>query len=139
MNIKQEQSKKYMEEADLTFEAASAIFEKAREQDIDLWAQVVKTCYDSLEHAVCSAIASKEGKIPIQHPEKISRFVALFNIPNHIEEKISFWLSRRAPAQYVDIKNDRLFVPHEIFAEQDAEKAIKESREIISFIKQLLA
>ena len=71
MSLKIEQSKKYMEEAELTLESAEAIFEKAKEEDKDLWANVVKSCYDAIEQAISSAISAKEEIIPIRHPDKI--------------------------------------------------------------------
>lgn len=138
MSLKKEQSRKYMEEAELTIESAEAIFEKAKEEDIALWSNVVKSCYDAIEHAVSSAIAAKEEKIPIRHPEKISRFIELFNITKELSRKIAFWMGKRSSAQYVDIRYDRLSVPHELFGEKDAEKAIRETREIIAEIKNLI-
>ena len=73
MSLKKEQSKKYIEEAELTIDSAQAVFEKAKKEDKDLWANVVKGCYDAIEQAVSSAIAAKEEKIPIKHPEKINK------------------------------------------------------------------
>ena len=138
MSLKIEQSKKYMEEAELTLESAEAIFEKAKEEDKDLWANVVKSCYDAIEQAISSAISAKEEVIPIRHPDKIDKFSKLFEISKDLDEKISFWLGKRSSAQYVDIKDDKLSVPHELFSEEDAKKALDESKEIIEEIKILI-
>ncbi len=138
MNLKKEQSKKYMEEAELTIYSAQAIFERAKDEDKDLWANVIKSCYDAIEQAISSAIATKGEKIPIRHPDKIDRFSELFSISKELDEKISFWLGRRASTQYVDIKDDKLSVPHELFDEKDAKKALDESREIIDEIKRVI-
>lgn len=138
MNLKKEQSKKYMEEAELTIDAAQAIFDKAKEEDKDLWAHVIKCCYDAIEQAVSSAIAEKEEKIPIRHPEKINKFTELFDVPKELDEKISFWSGKRSSAQYIDIKNDKLSVPHELFDEEDAKKALEESKTVIDEIKKMI-
>lgn len=138
MSLKKEQSKKYIEEAELTMASAQAIFERAKEEDKDLWANVVKSCYDAIEQALSSAIAAKEEKIPIQHPEKINKFIELFKIPKRLEEMLSFWLGKRSSAQYVDIKYGKISVPHELFNEEDAEKALKEAEEIINEVKTLV-
>ncbi len=138
MSLKIEQSKKYMEEAELTLESAEAVFEKAKEEDKDLWANVVKSCYDAIEQAISSAISAKEEVIPIRHPDKIDKFSKLFEISKELDEKISFWLGKRSSAQYVDIKDDKLSVPHELFNEEDAKKALDESKEIIEEIKILM-
>ena len=138
MSLKIEQSKKYMEEAELTLESAEAVFEKAKEEDKDLWANVVKGCYDAIEQAISSAISAKEETIPIRHPDKIDKFSKLFGISEDLDEKISFWLGKRSSAQYVDIKNDKLSVPHELFSEEDAKKALEDSKEIIEEIRILI-
>jgi len=137
MNLKKEQSDKYMKEAELTLLSAEAIFERAKEDDKDFWAVVVKNCYDSLEQAVSSAIASRSEPIPIKHPEKINKFTNIFNVPKYIDKKLLYWLQKRASTQYIDIKNNQLSVPHELFTEQDAEKALNDTREIINKIKEL--
>lgn len=138
MKLKKEQSKKYMEEAELSLYSAEAVFDKAKEEDKDLWANVVKSCYDAIEQAISSAIAAKEERIPIQHPEKIIRFNKIFKTSKDMQEKIFFWLGRRSSAQYVDIKHDKISVPHELFTEEDAKKAIDESKEIIEEIKKTI-
>lgn len=137
-NLKKEQAKKYMEEAELTLYSAEAVFERAKEEDKDLWANVIKGCYDSIEQAISSAIASRNEKIPIMHPEKINKFMELFQTSKETDEKIYFWLGKRASTHYVDIKNDKLSIPHELFSEEDAEKAISDAKEIIEGIKQLI-
>lgn len=135
MNLKKEQSEKYMEEAELTMISAQAVFDKAKEEDKDLWANVVKGCYDAIEDAICSAIALREERIPIKHPDKIDKFSELFGVSEELDEKISFWLGKRASAQYVDIKDNKISVPHELFDEEDAKKALDETREIIDEVK----
>ena len=138
MSLKKEQAKKYMEEAELTIDSSQAVFERAKEEDKGLWANVVKGCYDAIEDAICSAIAAKEERIPIKHPEKINKFKELFEMPEEMNEKISFWSGKRSSAQYVDIKDDKLSVPHELFTEEDAKKALDESKEIIEKIKRMI-
>jgi len=138
MSLKKEQSKKYMEEAELSLSVAESAFNKAKENDLDLWAHVIKNCYDAIEQAVSSTIAAKEERIPIQHPGKIKRFIDLLKPSKEVENKIYFWLGKRASAQYVDIKDDKLSVPHELFDEEDAKKAMDDCKEIISEIKELI-
>lgn len=139
MNLKKEQSEKYIEEAELTLYSAEAVFNRAKEEDKELWANVIKSCYDAIEQAISSAIASKGEKIPIKHPEKINKFNELFEVSDKLKEKIFFWLGKRASTQYVDIKNDKIFVPHELFEEEDARKALEESKEIVEEIKRMMA
>lgn len=138
MSLKKEQSKEYMEEAELSIYSAQTVFDKAKEEDKDLWANVIKSCYDAIEQAVSSAIAAKEERIPIKHPEKINKFNELFKISKGSNEKISFWLGKRSSAQYVDIKDDKVSVPHELFTEEDAKKALDETNEIIEEIKEII-
>lgn len=138
MGIRQAQAKTYLEEAELTLDASKAIFEKAKNEHKDLWANVVKNCYDAIEQAVCSAIAGSDGEIPRAHPEKIHIFVRLFRPPRKLVKRLTYWLSRRAPAQYVDIRNGTLSVPHKLFNQTDAERCLKETREIIGTIKRMV-
>lgn len=125
-----------MEEAELTLASAQAVFDRAKEKDEDLWANVVKSCYDAMEDVICSAIASKEEKIPIRHPEKINKFNQLFEVSSGLNEKIFFWMGKRSSAHYVDIKDNKLSVPHELFSEEDAKKALDDSREVVDEIKE---
>lgn len=138
MNLKKEQSEKYMEEAELSMSAAESVYERAKESDLDLWAHVIKSCYDAIEQAVSPAIASSGEKIPIKHPEKINKFIELFKPPKEVEEIIYFWLGKRASAQYVDVKDNKISVPHELFDEEDAKKALDESREVVDEIKRII-
>jgi len=138
MGIRQEQARTYLEEAELTLDASQAIFERAKNEQKDLWANVVKNCYDAIEQAVCSAIAGNDEKIPRAHPEKIHIFVRLFRPPRRLVKRLTYWLSKRAPAQYADIRNGTLSVPHELFDQADAERCLKETSEIIDFIKRLV-
>lgn len=137
MAIRQEQARTYLEEAELTLEASRAILERAKDEHKDLWANVVKNCYDAIEQAVCSAIAGRNKEIPREHPEKIHLFVRLFRPPRNLVKMLMYWLSRRAPAQYADIRNETLFVPHELFDQADAERCLRETREIIEEVKRL--
>jgi len=137
-DLKEKQSKSYLEEAELSLETAQIIFERAKEEDKDLWANVVKTCYDAIEQAISAAIIKKDEIIPKEHPAKVKKFLNLFKVSKSLQEKIYFWLRKRSNSQYVDIKNDKIFIPHEMFTEDDAQKALDDSKEIINEIKELL-
>lgn len=138
--LSEEQSKKYIEEARLSLESARAIFDEALRAKRELWANVVKMCYDSMEQAVSAAIAKKNEIIPKDHPAKIAKFVNLYKLSNNSDiSKILFsWLSKRSSSQYVDIKNGRIVVPHELFDEGDAEEAINDARIVISLVGKML-
>ena len=138
MNLSKEQARKYLEEAELSLEAAQFIFERAKELDKDMWANVIKGCYDAIEQAISAGIAKKNEVIPKEHPFKVKKFINLYKISNKIKNKIYFWLGKRSSSQYVDIKDDKLSVPHELFSEEDAKKALDESEEIIEEIKKLV-
>lgn len=137
-NLKEKQLKSYLEEAELSLETAQIIFNKAKEEDKDLWANVVKTCYDAIEQSVSAAIIKRDEIIPKEHPAKIKKFVNLFKVDKGLQEKIYFWLRKRSNSQYVDIKDDKIFVPHELFTEEDAQQALDDSKEIIGEIKELV-
>lgn len=137
-DLKEKQSKSYLEEAELSLETAQIVFEKAKEEDRDLWANVVKTCYDAIEQAISAAIIKKDEIIPKEHPAKVKKFLNLFRVDKSLQERIYFWLGKRSNSQYVDIKNDKIFVPHELFTEDDAQQALDDSKEIISEIKELI-
>lgn len=139
MDLKKEQSKKYFEEAKISLVAAKTLFENAKENDLDLWAHIVKNCYDAIESGICSYLAFKDKVIPIKHPEKVNLFLNNIKIPKKLEKKIYFWLGKRSSAQYVDIKDDKLSVPHELFEERDAEKAIEDSEEVLEFIREQIS
>lgn len=137
-DLKEKQAKSYLEEAELSLETAQIIFDKAKEEDRDLWANVVKTCYDAIEQAISAAIIKKDEVIPKDHPAKVKKFINLFKIDRGLQERIYFWLRKRSNSQYVDIKNDKIFVPHELFTEDDAQQALDDSKEIIGEIKGLI-
>ncbi len=134
MNINQ--SSKYLEEAELTLLAAEAVFNRAKDERRQLWANVVKSCYDCMEQALSSALASKGEVIPKEHPAKVKLFINLFLPSEELKQKIFYWLGRRARAQYVDIIKDKLYVPHELFTENDAEKALTDCKYVLKKIKE---
>ena len=138
--LKEQQAKKYIEEAELSLESAKAVFDEAVRTEKELWANVVKMCYDAMEQAISAAIAMKNEIIPKEHPAKIAKFVNLYNIAekSEISKILFFWLSKRSSSQYVDIKNNRIVVPHETFNEEDAEEALSETKIIINEIGKIL-
>jgi len=138
-DLKEKQSKSYLEEAELSLETAQIIFDKAKEGDKDFWANVIKICYDSIEQAISAAIAKKNQRIPKEHPSKIKKFINLFEIDEELKEKLYFWLRKRSSSQYVDIKDDKISIPHELFDESDAQKALDDAREIIEKVKGTIA
>lgn len=138
MDLGKKQSEKYLEEAELTLLSAQAVFERAKEEDKELWANVVKSSYDAIEQAVSAAIADKGEVIPKEHPKKIEKFINLFYPNEELKRKICFWLGKRSRAQYIDIFDDELSVPHELFHEEDAQKSLEDSKEIINEIKKLI-
>ncbi len=136
MNISQKQSSKYLEEAELTLLAAEAVFKWAKDEGKQLWANVIKSCYDSMEQALSAALASRGAVIPKEHPAKVRLFINLFLPPEELKQKIFFWLGKRARAQYVDLIEDKLYVPHELFTENDAEKALRDCKYVLQKIKE---
>lgn len=138
MDLTEKQAEKYLEEAELSLSSAQAIFDRAKEEDKNLWANVVKGCYDAIEQAISATIAKKNELIPKEHPAKIKNFINLYEVDEKIRNKIYFWLGKRSTAQYVDIKEGKLFVPHELFNEEDANKALVDSKEIITYTKELI-
>ena len=138
MDIKQEQSKEYMEEAKLSYEAAQTVFNSAESENKNLWAQVVKSCYDSMEQALSAVLAKEEQIIPTQHPQKVFKFINICKVNKEIEDILMRWLGKRSSSQYVDIKFGELSVPHKIFKKEDAEKALKETQTIIKYIQDIL-
>lgn len=136
MNINQSQSRKYLEEAELTLLAAEAVFKSAKKEYKRLWANVVKSCYDCMEQALSSALASQGKIIPKEHPAKVKLFINLFSPSEDLKQKIFFWLGKRARAQYVDMVDDKLYAPHELFTEDDAEKALSDCRYVLQKIKE---
>ena len=138
MDLTEKQAEKYIEEAELSLNAAQIIFNQAKEQDKDMWANVIKGCYDAIEQAISAGIAKKNEVIPKEHPLKIKKFINLYIIDDELKNKIVFWLGKRASAQYVDIRDNKLSVPHELFNEEDGKKALDESKEIIDDIKRII-
>ncbi len=80
MNLAEKQAEKYIEEAELTLYSAMTVFEKAKEEDKELWANIVKMCYDAIEQAISAAIAKKNEIIPKEHPLKIKKFINLYEL-----------------------------------------------------------
>lgn len=138
MNHLKNQSEKYLEEAELTLLAAKAVFQKAKENNYHLWANVVKNCYDAMEQVVSAAIAWKDQVIPKEHPNKVRSFLNLFQPGEEIKLRIYYWLGRRARAQYVDQLGDKILVPHEQFNETDALKALEDCQIVITEIRKLI-
>lgn len=138
MGLKKEQAKKYIEEAELSFYVAESLYNRAKDSNLDLWAHVIKNCYDAIEQAISAAIASEGEKIPREHPRKVYKFLGLFKVSQDIKKQIFFWMGERASTQYVDLKEDVVSVPHEMFSEEDAKKALDEAREIIDVIKNII-
>lgn len=131
------QAEAYLEEAELTLKSATAIYESAEESNDELWADVVKNGYDSLEQAVSAAIASRGESIPRSHPGKINTFIDLFE-PDELEEMLLNWLSRRSSTQYVDIRSDEINVPHRNFDRDDAEQILQDAETVIEFVSEQL-
>ena len=128
MEIREKQAQKYMEEAELTLDAAKAIFETAAAENKNLYAQVVKTAYDAMEQAISSAIAKKEEVIPKDHPAKLIKLINLYDLKNEKEVKsLFYWLKERGKSQYVDIRGNKISVPHETFNKEDAENIIRDA------------
>ena len=138
MDTRQEQARIYLEEAELTLDAARAVFGKAKEERKGLWAVVVKNCYDAIEQAVSSAIAARGADIPRLHPEKIRRFIWLYHPSRQVRNLLTYWLGRRASAQYIDLKRGRFSIPHELFTEQDAERALRDAETVIAGVKSIV-
>lgn len=138
MELKEEQAKKYLEEAELSLDAAKSVFDAAKSNSKKMWAQVVKGCYDAMEQAISAALAKKGLVIPKDHPTKVSEFLNTYKINEDFTKVLLFWLRKRSSSQYVDIKHGKVIVPHEVFSENDAEKAINDCGRIIAFIKELI-
>jgi len=135
MELKDKQAEKYLEEAELSLRAAESIFDL---NDEEMYAHVVKNCYDSIEQSISSALAKKDLMIPKEHPAKITEFVNAYNPEIKIKEILFYWLRKRSSSQYVDIKDGKIIVPHEIFEKEDAEKALEDCEKIIDYIKKLI-
>jgi HEPN domain-containing protein len=140
MKLKDEQAKGYLEEAKLSLESASILFDEARRTGKMLWAHIVKTCYDSMEQAVSAAIAKKDEMIPKDHPGKIAKFINLYQIKEESKpaKTLFHWLTKRSKSQYVDIKEGKVAVPYKFFTEEDAEAILDDCRLMINFIEEKL-
>lgn len=139
MSLGKEQAKQYLKESVSTLEAAKILFKEAKSQRINLWAQVVKLSYDSMEQAVSAAIADKDGLIPKEHPRKISEFRRLYPIYKVVVTDMLKWLGRRSAAQYADIKSGKVTSPSESFNEKDAESALNDSGKILNVISEIIS
>jgi len=141
MNTKtnEDRANAYLEEAALSLESAKSIFNEATKTGKQLWAHVVKIAYDGMEQAISSALSAKGFAIPKEHPAKISSFLNNYKPGAKTESILLFWLRKRSKSQYVDIIEETISVPHKIFNESDAEKAIGDCKFIINFIKQLIS
>jgi len=138
MNLRERQAREYLEEAELSLVSAKAVLSKARTSGEKLWAHVIKAAYDAMEQAISAALARKGLLIPKDHPEKISTFVNSYELrDSDVAKTLFFWLRRRGRTQYIDIRRDKVFVPHEIFDEKDAERAIKDCERVIESVKEM--
>lgn len=130
-----EQADAYLEEAELTLQSARIIYD-ASSDDTGMWAQAVKNAYDAIEQAVSASIAAQDQAIPHRHPAKINTFIDLYEPDEHIEEQLLHWLQRRSDSQYVDIRGDRINVPHEQFSQEDAERILEDAETVLEYVKQ---
>ena len=137
-SINEKRAEGYIEEAQFSLESAQAIFDEAQRTGKQLWAQAVKTAYDSMEQAVSAALAKEAIVIPKQHPAKITKFVNSCSASDKLKEALFFWLRKRAKSQYVDVIEDEVSVPHKQFNEEDAEHAITDCKFVIETVKKLL-
>lgn len=128
----------YMKAAELTLESAQAIYRTAQETGDELWSQVVKNGYDSIEQAISAGIAAEGESIPRNHPGKVNTFVATFDPPEEIEDELLHWLQRRSSSQYVDIRGDEVNVPHEQFTREDAKQILNAADTVIDYVQNRL-
>jgi HEPN domain-containing protein len=138
--LREEQAEKYLEEVRLSIESARAILDEAVRTKKELWANVVKMCYDSMEQAISAGIARKNELIPKEHPAKIAKFVNIYKLPekSELSKILFFWLTKRGSSQYVDIRNNKIVVPHENFNENDAETALSDAEIVVNEIEKLI-
>jgi HEPN domain-containing protein len=132
----EEQADAYIEEAELTMESAKAIYDSAQETGEELWAQVVKNGYDAIEQAISASIAAENEAIPRSHPGKINTFIELYEPPEKMEDLLLRWLRRRSSSQYVDIRGDKVNVPHEQFDREDAEQILEDAETVLEYVKE---
>ena len=131
----EEQAAAYLREADLTLQSARTVFDAATPDD-PLWAQVVKNGYDAIEQAVSAAIAAQGERIPRKHPAKINMFLDLYDPDDALEDRLLDWLRRRSDAQYVDIRGDKMNIPHEQFDRGDAERILNDADAVLTYVRQ---
>jgi HEPN domain-containing protein len=129
-----DQAAAYLEEAELTLDAAKAICNTADEAQ-QLWAQVVKNGYDAIEQAASAAIAAQDHAIPRQHPAKINTFLDLYDLNEDLEDRLLYWLRRRSESQYVDIRGDEINIPHEQFDHTDAQEILNDADHVLAVVK----
>ncbi len=129
-----------MKEAELTLFTAKSIFEKAEKENKPVWANIVKNAYDAMENAIVACIAKKGEIIPREsHPEKLTKFVDLYQLnSSQISKIMSYWITKRSRAQYVDIRNGKVLVPYLFFDKNDATKILKDTEIIIKLTKGLI-
>lgn len=132
----EEQATAYLEEAELTLEAAEAVYAAAAEGGQALWAQVVKNGYDAIEQAASAAIAAQDHAIPRQHPAKINTFLDLYAVEEDVEDRLLYWLRRRSESQYVDIRGDDITIPHEQFTQTDATQILEDADRMLTVVKR---
>lgn len=125
----------YLEEAELTLHSARTIYD-ASSDDSEMWAQVVKNAYDAIEQAVSAGITARDQAIPRRHPAKINTFIDLYDPSDALEERLLHWLQRRSNSQYVDIRGDRINVPHEQFGQEDAERILEDAGTVLEYVEQ---
>jgi len=135
----EEQADAYIEEAQLTMESAEAIYSSGKETGEALWAQVVKNGYDAIEQAVSAGIAAENEAIPRNHPGKINTFIELYKPPEEIEDLLLQWLHRRSSSQYVDIREDKVNVPHEMFDLEDAKQILGDAETVFEYVQDRIS
>lgn len=129
-----EQADAYLEEARLTLSSARAIYRAATMEQEALWADVVKNGYDAIEQAVSAGIAARDERIPRAHPAKIQTFIDLYKPPDQLEDLLLYWLQRRSDSQYVDIRGDKITIPHRVFDADDAERILEDADTVIDYV-----
>jgi len=129
------QAEAYVEEAELTWESAEAIYNSAEKSGENLWAQVVKNGYDAIEQAVSAGIAAEDEAIPRNHPSKINTFIKIYDPEERVEDILLHWLQRRSSSQYVDIRGDEINIPHEQFTQEDALQILQDVETILDYVR----
>lgn len=133
-----EQARAYLREARLTLDSAHAIHESSSDAN-QLWAQVVKNGYDAIEQAVSAGIADRGRPVPRRHPAKINTFIDCFDPSARVEDDLLYWLRQRSDTQYVDIRDDKVNIPHEQFGRTDAERVLRDATQILSYVEERMS